>query len=720
MTLTKRILTAMTAAALTVSSVPAAVSVTSFAATEVYKSSDIVEESYFYYTGASQEIRDALKKVFETATKKDIRSITYADLERITSLNLSGMKLEGVPKAIEYMVRLRTLNLSNNRLRSVDLNKVDLSGCVNLTTLDLSRNYITSIPSWYVSMDVATKRITDNLLDGDDQRSIVSVPSVFYFMDGDTVNENKLKNKILSSIKLSDGSDMPTFFFDPEDLPYDEEDPFNTGIISQEDHILEIDKWDISKYLKKKDDGEYTVVADKAYSTDITIRLYYGTNSSSNRNTTCTVKLYFLNGSDPSSMNVRLETLIAECQAISKTDYTANSWLNFEAALKTAEAIKGYTSADADMIKSALEDLENAKTALVKGVDTNTKKLLNDLIAISKNRNEADYTPASWSAFASAVERMQKAADSADVSITEANAAIKAYQDAQAGLVATSLSVPATVTKEEFDAVYGENKNLTYNGTTREGYKYSWLFNGKDIVEPKAFNPEIKYQSDYEEAIRYEVGSASDYQLISFAEKGEFPGAAMVTLDVSGKYTNGTYRLYKWNTTTKKSEFIENVSIKDGIVSLSLKEGGEYFISSVLQNFNMISNIFEIDNSKLTISCGFKSRNTVAGFKNSLENGDAVTVRNTDGSVADDTINVATGMTATAANSDVAYTIIVTGDVTGDGAVTAMDAVDILRAVIGEITLDTYAQKSAGDVNGDGWVRADDAVAILKYSIGME
>ena len=77
-------------------------------------------------------------------------------------------------------------------------------------------------------------------------------------------------------------------------------------------------------------------------------------------------------------------------------------------------------------------------------------------------------------------------------------------------------------------------------------------------------------------------------------------------------------------------------------------------------------------------------------------------------------------MTAAAPNSDTNYTIVLPGDINGDGRVNALDAVEILRAIIGEITLDTYAQKLAGDVNGDKIVKPDDAVEILKFAVGME
>lgn len=723
MTLTKKLLSVITAASIAAASVPAALSSCAFAATTTDVSNDatdLVDSDYFFYAGCTDEVKESLRKVFENATKKELSDITYGDLEKITSLNLSGLKLEGIPAAVEYMVRLRTLNLANNLLRDVDAEAVDITSCINLTSIDLSGNYLTTIPSWYSSMDIATKKISNNLLNTSGQRSIVASPDVYYFMNGDIINENELKNKVLCSVKMSDGSALPTFFFDPENLPYDNDDPTNTGIITDDLPILEIGDWDLSDYMIQNRNGTYTVKSSKAASKEVTVRLYYGLYSSNNTHTTAKVKIYFLNGNDATSINVRLETLITSCKALDATSYTESSWLKLETALKTAETLYNYSGADSEMKKQALTDLESAKTGLVKGVDADTKKVLQDLVTISGSYKEENYTPKSWAAFAAAVKQLNDTLNDPDASILQANSAIKAYQDAQAGLATTSLSIPATAPKTDFDSVYGEEKTLTYTGTTRDGYDYKWVFIGKDITEPKAFNPEIKYESENEEAIRYEVGSSSDFQIISFAETGTFPGAAEITLDISGKYQNGTYRLYKWNATEKKGEFIENVAVKDGIVKLNLSQGGDYFISSVLQNFNMISNIFEINNTKLTISCTFKSRNTVAGFKNSLENGTAVTVRTTAGEIADDTSYVGTGMTATAANSDVSYTIVVPGDITGDGMVSALDAVEILRAVIGETTLDSYAVKAAADVNGDGWVRADDAVAILKYSIGMD
>ena len=61
---------------------------------------------------------------------------------------------------------------------------------------------------------------------------------------------------------------------------------------------------------------------------------------------------------------------------------------------------------------------------------------------------------------------------------------------------------------------------------------------------------------------------------------------------------------------------------------------------------------------------------------------------------------------------------VVKGDLTGDGVATPEDAVMIVKAFVGEITL-TDAEKAAADFNGDSVVNADDALAIVKAYVGL-
>lgn len=720
MKLNKRIAAAVLSGCLAVSAVQSSVALTGFAAVTDYDSNDYVwfyDESLFRGTGETAPNEKFIKAIQSATNVKDYTEITFGDLERVTVLNLSGLGLESIPGVIQYMPRLRTLDLSNNKLRSATIGTLDLSKDIALTSVDLSNNYLTSVPAWFSALNITTKKINNNLLNTTNQRKLIVTPDTYYFGVGDTISEQDIKifkDKVLSTVTLSDKSMLPEYFYDPDLPTYNipDSEKNNTSTYLRNENI-EFDI-DFSSYLTNG-------VVSKAGKITGTIALgIYGNGTSSNPNIRATVTVYFLDGNDPTTVKFRLETLIAECEKLTKESYTSNSWTVFSNQLSTAKAILSYSNTDSTMLQNAYDSLTEAKKNLVSGVNTNTKKILTDLLTIAKTYKEEDYTAESWKPLDAAITMLTDASNDTSTSLDDANKTIKAFQDAQNGLVPTKQSVPDKITKAQFESIYGENKTVTAKGATRDGSKYSWKFTGTDVSKPADFDPEVLYTSSNEEQIRFEVGSASDYQIISFKQTGAFPGIGELTLDVSNVYKNGTYRLYKWNATTKKSEFIREVTVENGSVTTSFSEGGDYFISSVLQNFQMISSNFKINNDKRTIAAGFKKKYTVADFRENIENGEAIKVTNADGTAATETQYIATGMKAMAPNSDVSYSLIVSGDVDGDGNCTALDAVNILKAVIGETTLDTYEQKAAADVNDDGWVRADDAVVILKYIVGMD
>lgn len=717
MKLTKKIIAATLTGCMAAASVPAVIPVTGYAAvTQYYDSRDIVWEvdsSLFQGVGES-EPNEKFIKALQTATgKKDYTLITFGDLEKITALNLSGIGMEGIPRVLEYMPRLCTLDLSRNKLRSSTVNNVDLSNCVMLTSIDLSYNFLTSVPAWYTAIDAKTKNISYNLINTTNQRNVVVSPTTYYFGLGDSLTDkelNRFKDKVLSTIKLNDGSLLPEYFYDPLLNRYDIPDNAGDTYLINDNVDVNLD---VSSFVTNG-------VVSKAGSVKGTVSLFVP-GASSNPKISAEFTVYFLDGSDPSTIKFRLESLIAECDKLTADSYTGPSWTVFSNQLKTAKAIYQYSNTDYDMLKNAYDSLEEAKKQLVEGVNSNTKKILTDLLAIAKTYKEDDYTAESWKKLSTAIDLLTEASKDTSTSLDDANKAIRTFQEAQNGLTATKQEKPAIITKADFESIYGDNKTITAKGATKDGYKYSWKFTGTDVTKPADFDPEVMYESKVEEQIRFEAGSASDYQIISFAETKAFPGTGELTLDVSKVYTNGIYRLYKWNTSTKKSEFIREVTVEDGSVTTSFSEGGDYFISSVLQNFQMISSNFNINHDKRTITTGFKNKKyTVADFRNNLENGSAVKITNADGTAVSETQYIATGMQAAAPNSDASYSLVVVGDVDGDGYVTALDAVTILKAYIKEITLDSYAQKAAADINNDGWIRVDDAVMILKYIVGID
>ena len=77
---------------------------------------------------------------------------------------------------------------------------------------------------------------------------------------------------------------------------------------------------------------------------------------------------------------------------------------------------------------------------------------------------------------------------------------------------------------------------------------------------------------------------------------------------------------------------------------------------------------------------------------------------------------VGTGMTAVSSGGSV--TIVVTGDVSGDGKVTITDVVKLQKSVVGSASL-TGAYAKAGDISGDGKITITDVVQAAQVTVGQ-
>ena len=100
MKLNKRIAAAVLSGCLTVGAVQGAMPLTSFAAITDYDSNDCVwyyDPSLFCGTGETIPNEKFIKAIQSAANVKDYTEITFGNLERITSRNLSGMGLESIP-----------------------------------------------------------------------------------------------------------------------------------------------------------------------------------------------------------------------------------------------------------------------------------------------------------------------------------------------------------------------------------------------------------------------------------------------------------------------------------------------------------------------------------------------------------------------------------------------------------------------------------------------
>ena len=87
-----------------------------------------------------------------------------------------------------------------------------------------------------------------------------------------------------------------------------------------------------------------------------------------------------------------------------------------------------------------------------------------------------------------------------------------------------------------------------------------------------------------------------------------------------------------------------------------------------------------------------------------------------DGETAVTSGKLGTGMTAVSSGGSV--TIVVTGDVSGDGKVTITDVVKLQKSVVGSASL-TGAYAKAGDISGDGKITITDVVQAAQVTVGQ-
>lgn len=651
------------------------------------------------------EVQDKLEEVFEKACQKDIDEITYGDLLKITSLDLSKMELTDVPLCIKYMENLRRLDLSQNNLQYTDnIKTLDLSALKRLNYLDVSYNYLNRVPSWFVLDGIDKKYIDFNLLSGDDQRSIKAQTPVYYFMDGEEIDTYDFEEKILADICFDDGSALPDFLSEIVDPPL--------NIVTDDEGNTPLDAY-------VNDDGNIELPEDVDYTfVTITVQLF---ENPKNTNTITEIKVFLLDGSSPTTAKARLETLLGEVENLDKTQYTARSWTNFENAKKTAESIKGYSNATAEMLKTALEQLDVAHNSLVLGIDTDTKKVLTDLTSVGKTYKEEDYTPSSWNSLKKSLDKIAEISADKNATLSSAKSAILSFQNAQKGLEKTKLAVPSVIPKASFESIFGEsNKYVSARGTTRGGRTYEWKFSGTNVTAPADFNPEISDTPTGEDAIMLESGRAGGYLAFSTAQNGAFAGTGTLKMNVSDKFGDGMYYFYKWNSS---GSLIGEVSVKNGELSVDVSEGGTYYVCNVLQKFDLVADKLEIDTAKRSIVVPLCTGYNAASFKKLFKYGSSVSVCDLDGKPVSSSARIKTGMKVSAPKGE-EYAVTVMGDVNDDGYVNAADSLAILKYFVLGSSTDTQ-QFGVGvtginiaDVNGDGFMNAKDSMLILKAFVG--
>ncbi|MBR7122732.1 MAG: glycoside hydrolase family protein [Oscillospiraceae bacterium] len=131
----------------------------------------------------------------------------------------------------------------------------------------------------------------------------------------------------------------------------------------------------------------------------------------------------------------------------------------------------------------------------------------------------------------------------------------------------------------------------------------------------------------------------------------------------------------------------------------------------------MTSEVYKIADGTVT---GIPQGTTAEQLLGAIAEQKFVELRKADGTPAEADGVLATGMQLVLLDGEVVkqtVTVIIRGDVTGDGVIDGMDATALLQYSAGwEITLNP----AAADVNGDGNADGMDATALLQYAAGWE
>ena len=180
--------------------------------------------------------------------------------------------------------------------------------------------------------------------------------------------------------------------------------------------------------------------------------------------------------------------------------------------------------------------------------------------------------------------------------------------------------------------------------------------------------------------------------------------------------------------TVDENGVVSAVSAGTATITAAVTDNGEFATCDVTVNANAAYQLCLITGSVLSFEAqtgylrGVKiAANTVAQVKAQFANSSLVFTSKA-GTVLADTDLVGTGTVITLVNGGTVLddiTVVVTGDMNGDGLINNRDASMVTRYLVGkESPVD--CQIAAVDVNADGLVNNRDAAMISRYLVGKE
>ncbi len=203
----------------------------------------------------------------------------------------------------------------------------------------------------------------------------------------------------------------------------------------------------------------------------------------------------------------------------------------------------------------------------------------------------------------------------------------------------------------------------------------------------------------------------------------------IITIPTKLSYEDFTKEITTKNTTYKIEKYLggEEVANYEEITSGDITGGlllRIYKGSEVVETYSINEGYYKINNLKVDETNKYildiKDKTSLESFLTNIETSGTVTIKNKDNEEKSNEDLVATGDTIKIdlGTRSITYTLVVKGDVDGDGDVTASDAYKVLQHSI-ELRKLEGVYLLAGQINGSEDLTAQDAYKILRYSIDI-
>lgn len=138
----------------------------------------------------------------------------------------------------------------------------------------------------------------------------------------------------------------------------------------------------------------------------------------------------------------------------------------------------------------------------------------------------------------------------------------------------TKAKTKGKITSKELKSIKGKDENLQASGKISDSVSYTLTINGEDVKLTKDWTYKLQSDCKYKD----DIEQLAVKPLILCTEgSGTFPGQMLLTLKT--KLDDDDLLLFSYDPENRKAEYVKKVSVKDGKMEFTLKEGGHYFIA---------------------------------------------------------------------------------------------------------------------------------------------